>query len=218
MPTDRWICVLVSYRYLITKGFEQLDELFFGLMGKDYIENCPVDPGNDDGDDTTSCYVLLHCWEYEKYLPDFRVCPYLRGVLNTYKDVHEMTPEEIGAIRKTPSHVVHDGGHTVNRTGLFMPGDIVQVKSGPCARVQGIVISEKKGVYAVFFRLFMRSFKLHLHAHDLEFVSSIFRFYKFPVTRSGLTKSRKLADFIVSTYRRLLQAQISQQLIPSERK
>jgi hypothetical protein len=214
---DRWICVLVSYRYLITRGFDQLDGLFHHLMGDDYLEHYPLDPSNEEADDTTSCYVLLHCKNYKDHLEKFAVCAYLRGVLNSYRDVHELSEDEIGAVRKVPSNVIQDGAHTVNRTGFFMPGDIIHITKGPLSRTQGIVLNtDKSGKYRVFFRFFMRSFVNKISVDSAEFISSIFKFYKFPVTRKGLKNSRKLADKIVIMYRKLLQEQLGQQLVEKE--
>lgn len=210
----RWICVLIDYRYLITKGLDQLDELFYGLMGDDYITHHPIDPGEAPPDETTSCYILLCCHSYEQHVNKFATCPYLRGMLNSYKDVHEMSIDEVRSIRKVPSNVVNDGGHIVNRTGFFMPGDIVQVKAGALGRIQGIVISKAhKNSYRVFFRLFMRSFTNVISANDLDFVTSLFRFYKFPTTRSGLKNSKKTVQKIVGLYRELLEQQLGHQLI-----
>jgi hypothetical protein len=211
---DLWICVLVSYRYLITHGFDQLGELFTQLMGDDYIDHHPLDPSVEEADDTSSCYVLLRCRSYKEYIGSFSSCPYLRGVLNSYKDVYELLPEEISAIRKVPTNVVKDHGHTINRTGFFMPGDIVHVKKGHLSHVQGIVVKhEKKNLYRVYFRFFMRSFNTTIDADMLDFVSSIFRFYKFPVKRHSLANSKKLANEIAVMYRRLLQQQLKRQLI-----
>jgi hypothetical protein len=210
----RWICVLVEYRYLITKGLDELGELFYELMGDDYITHHPLDPGEEPADDSASCYVLLCCHEYEPHLSKFANCPYLRGMLNSYKDVHEMSVDEVRSVRKIPSNVIHDGGHVVNRTGFFMPGDIVQVKTGPLSRIQGIVISQShKNNYRIFFRLFMRSFTNVIAVHDLDFITSLFRYYKFPATRNGIVNSKKLAEKTVSLYRDLLQQQLGQQLV-----
>ena len=211
-----WICLSISNHFLHYHGEEALDDLFFEIFGSDYIEHYKVDSEEDHPE--SDHYVFLHCREYKPYIDKIRSHRYIKNALNSFSDITIIPEEEIMEMKSSAPQIIHDGDYLINRTGFFMFGDIVQVLKGSLSSINGIIIKrcdDNSDFYYVYFRLFVNSFYKKIHISNLEFNTSIFKYFKSPVVKGSLTESNKRIKKIIKKYKKLQKEYKHKKLVES---
>jgi hypothetical protein len=206
-----WVCVCISHRFVFSHDLNELDDLFKEVLKDDYIEHHIIDLEDEHQLCETGLYVFVHCHDYREHVDSLSSHRYIRNVLNSFSNICTIPLDEIAAVRKHPLQIISYDTYKVNRSGFFMSGDVVRVMNGPLMRMQGVVIEEdvnNADFYVVLFRLFVKSFTRLIHVDDLEFVSSLFKYHKVPVTPRYSRRGReRIKTLLVHQAHRIRRAQ-----------
>jgi len=209
MTEPQWICISVCNKFILKNGIEAIDDLVKRLFSDDYIEHVLFDL-EEALSDNLGVYVFVKCTNYQSHGNTLFQNVNITNVLDSYKNIRPIPEEEIFSTRKTAAKIFSDDDYVSNRTGFLMEGDIVTVRYGHLSNLKGVVLREAhEDNYEVFFRLFTTVITEILPIDCLQFNSSIFKHYKFPLK----TKSEKHIKRVVKKYKKRLTKTLNKRLL-----
>ena len=174
---EKWVCITVStdYHRGDRKAATSLIERIFGEDLKEVLFVCDEVMWKSE-----EYYCFVRCDNYSNHTSTLRENSLFFHVVPSCDKPDLMTTEDVNKF----IHSVQNA----NKRDEFFRGDIVTIKEGYLKNLCGLVIGRHKKKYRVSFHFCTKKFVEQIPEGYLQFMGSLFKNKRFPVTRRSFEK------------------------------
>lgn len=176
---DKWVCIRVSLAYhrgdrnAVTSTIER-------IFGKDMEEVRFV--CDEIMWQSGEYYCFVKCSNYDAHIQTLKDNSLFFGVVPSCERPDWLTEDDVNQFIVS----VQDAGKKAD----FIRGDIVNVKEGYLKNLCGLVVGRHKKKYKVSFHFCIRRFVEYLMPDSLQYMGSLFKSKRFPVSRKSFEEGR----------------------------